>query len=178
MNGPSELETYRVAKDEFFRDDPESPLPASQRRTFKGLAYYPEAPELVFEVAPEPYDEIETVELSTSDGETREYERWARLRFTVGGVEQSLTVFRQPDAGDLFLPFVDAGAGSETYGAGRYLELPLLEDGRLLLDFNYAYHPYCAYNAAYSCPIPPAENRLRMHMRAGERLGSGTEAHA
>lgn len=178
MNGPSELETYRAGKDEFFRDAPDSPLPASRRRNFRGLAYYAKAPELAIEVMPEPYDHIETVELSTSDGETREYERWARLRFTVDGAEQSLTVFRQPDTGDLFLPFVDAGAGSETYGAGRYLDLPVLEDGRLLLDFNYAYHPYCAYNAAYSCPIPPAENRLRVHIRAGERLDADGGAHA
>ncbi len=178
MNGPSELQTYRAAKDTYFRDEPESPLPASQRRTFRGLAYYAEAPALAFEVTPEPYEEIEVVELGTSDGETREYERWARLRFSVDGAEQSLTVFRQPYTGDLFLPFVDAGAGSETYGAGRYLDLPVLEDGRLLLDFNYAYHPYCAYNAAYSCPIPPPENRLRVHIRAGERLDTDGGAHA
>ncbi len=178
MSTPSELETYRAGKDEFFRDDPASPLPVPSRRNFGGLAYYPEAPHLAFEVTPEPYEEVEAVELSTSDGQNREYERWARLRFVVEGVEQSLTVFRQPDTGDLFLPFVDAGAGSETYGAGRYLDLPVLEGGRLLLDFNYAYHPYCAYNAAYSCPIPPAENRLRVHIRAGERLGPDGDTHA
>lgn len=171
MKEASELQTYRAAKDAFFRDEPESPLPASLRRTFHGLSYYAEAPSLVFEVTPEPYEEPEVIELGTSDGDTREYERWARVRFAIDGTEQSLTVFRQPYNGELFLPFVDAGAGSETYGAGRYLELPVLEDGRLLLDFNYAYHPYCAYNAAYACPIPPAENRLSVHIRAGERLG-------
>lgn len=177
MSEPSELETYRAAKDAFFRDEPESPLPASQRRTFRGLAYYAEAPALAFEVTPEPYDDPEIVELGTSDGDTREYQRWARIRFAVDGVEQSLTVFRQPYSGELFLPFVDAGAGSETYGAGRYLDLPVLEDGRLLLDFNYAYHPYCAYNPGYSCPIPPAENRLPVPIRAGERLDPDEGAH-
>ncbi len=167
---PSELEEYRAAKDQFFRDQPESPLLPSARRTFSGLAYYPEDPGLAFIVTPEPYEDVEVIEMGTSDGDIREYERWARIRFPVGGVEQSLTVFRDPDTGGLFLPFVDAGAGVETYGAGRYLDLPV-EDGRLILDFNYAYHPYCAYNPGYSCPIPPAENRLSVHIRAGERLG-------
>ena len=178
MDEPSELQTYRAAKDAFFRDEPESPLPGSRRPTFRGLSYYAEAPALVFEVIPEPFDEPEIVELGTSDGDTREYLRWASLRFAVEGQEQVLTVFRQPYSGDLFLPFIDAGAGSETYGAGRYLDLPVLEDGRLLLDFNYAYHPYCAYSVAYSCPIPPAENRLRIHIRAGERLDADGLAYA
>ena len=177
MTEATELEEFRAAKDAYFRDDPASPLPASTRWTFRGLAYYPEAPALVFEVTPEPFDEVEAVVMGTSDGETREYGRWARVRFAVDGTEQWLTVFRQPDSGDLFLPFLDAGAGSETYGAGRYLDLPVLEGGRLLLDFNYAYQPYCAYSTAYSCPIPPAENRLGVHIRAGERLGTEA-AHA
>jgi len=178
MNEPSELQAYRAAKDAFFRDRPESPLTTSQRRMFRGLAYYPEISTLVFEVTAESYENPEVVELGTSDGDTREYERWARVRFAVDGTEQSLTVFRQLDTGDLFLPFVDAGAGSETYGAGRYLDLPVLEDGRLLLDFNYAYHPFCAYNPMYSCPIPPAENRLGVHIRAGERLDADEGAYA
>lgn len=173
-SGPSDLEEFRAAKDAFFRDEPESPLTPQARRTFTGLAYYPEQPALAFAVTPEPYEEIEVVEMGTSDGDLRAYERWARVRFAVDGEEQWLTVFRDPDSGGLFLPFVDAGAGSETYGAGRYLDLPV-EDGRLILDFNYAYHPYCAYNPGYSCPIPPAENRLRVHVRAGERLDPGMQ---
>ena len=76
---------------------------------------------------------------------------------------------RDPETGHLFLPFQDETSGRETYGAGRYLEVPVLEDGQLLLDFNYAYHPFCAYNPGYSCPIPPFENRLPVAIRAGER---------
>jgi uncharacterized protein (DUF1684 family) len=171
----SELQEYRAAKDAFFRDEPESPLTAAHRRTFTGLAYYPETPALVFEVTPQPYEDVEVVEMATSDGEAREYERWARIGFVVEGREQVLTVFRDLHTGALFLPFVDAGAGSETYGAGRYLDLPELEGGRLLLDFNYSYHPYCAYNVVYSCPIPPAENRLDVHIRAGERLDADAQ---
>lgn len=80
-----------------------------------------------------------------------------------------LTVYRDPEGGGLFLPFQDATSGHETYPAGRYLELPVLEDGRIRLDFNYAYHPFCAYNANYSCPMPPIENKLDVPIRAGER---------
>lgn len=165
----SELDEYRAAKDEFFRTDDGSPIPPRERPSFTGLAYYPEAPALVFEVEPVPFDAIETVIMDTSDGMQRPYDRWARIDFVVEGQPVSLTVYRDMEGDHLFLPFQDATSGKETYGAGRYLELPELEDGRYLLDFNYAYHPFCAYTPFYSCPLPPPENRLAVPIRAGER---------
>ena len=72
-------------------------------------------------------------------------------------------------AGDFFLPFVDATAPDETYGAGRYLDIEPIGDGKFLIDFNYAYNPYCAYNDKWSCPIPPKENRLKVRIEAGEK---------
>ena len=76
-----------------------------------------------------------------------------------------------PDAtGELFVPFRDATSGGETYGGGRYLDLPVAPLGRYALDFNRAYHPYCVYSDAYSCPLPPAENTMALAVRAGERL--------
>jgi uncharacterized protein (DUF1684 family) len=72
--------------------------------------------------------------------------------------------------GDYFVPFADATSADETYGAGRYLELEQHADGMFLADFNLAYNPYCAYSEEYSCPIPPAENRLTVPIRAGEKL--------
>lgn len=170
-----DLAEFRAAKDAHFREDAGSPLTPAGRRAFTGLAYYDYEPALVFEVTPEPYEDLETIEMGTSDGDVREYERWARIGFTVDGAGQSLTVFRDTQTGEPFLPFVDAGAGTETYGAGRYLDLPEGEGGRLLVDFNYAYQPYCAYNPGYSCPIPPAENRLSVHIRAGERLSADVQ---
>jgi uncharacterized protein (DUF1684 family) len=82
-----------------------------------------------------------------------------------------LTLFSDPHG--FLLPFVDALAGKATYGAGRYLEPEPLPNGRLLVDFNYAYNPYCAYNALYSCPLTPFENRLKVPIRAGEKLPEG-----
>lgn len=164
MQGLAEL---RAAKDAFFRDDPHSPLLPQQRAAFRGLRYYPENPALVFEVEPEIFDQPGVVTMQTSTGDEQTYVRWARVRFTVDGREGALTVFRDAEGG-YFLPFTDAGRGSETYGAGRYLEPEELAGGRLRLDFNLAYNPYCAYNDAWSCPLPPAENHLPFHVRAGE----------
>ena len=91
----------------------------------------------------------------------------AGIRFTVDGQEVALTVYRNGHG--FFLPFADALAGTETYGAGRYLEPAELPGGQLLIDFNLAYNPYCAYNDAWSCPITPAENRLRVPISGGRK---------
>ena len=71
--------------------------------------------------------------------------------------------------GSFFLPFVDATSGKETYGAGRYLDIELTHDGEIVVDFNYAYNPYCAYNEQWSCPLTPFENRVQVPIRAGEK---------
>ncbi len=165
----AELTLFRQEKEEFFRTDPMSPVPPEQRPAFAGLAHYAPNEALTFVVTPERYEDPEAVVLQTSDAETRTYERWAHLPFEVEGQAVGLTLYRDPESGHLFLPFQDETSGRETYGAGRYLEVPVLEDGALLLDFNYAYHPYCAYNPGFSCPIPPFENRLPIPIRAGER---------
>ena len=70
----------------------------------------------------------------------------------------------------LFVPFLDATTGTETYGAGRYLDLEPQDDGTWTLDFNLAYHPSCVYDARFSCPLTPHENRLGVRVEAGERL--------
>jgi len=83
-------------------------------------------------------------------------------------VEVELTIYQSEHG--FFLPFVDSLAGSETYAAGRYLEPEPLPGGHFLVDFNIAYNPYCAYNEMWSCPLTPAENRLKVAVRAGEKL--------
>ena len=96
------------------------------------------------------------------------------LRFELGGEPRQLTAYTF-DGGDgesLFVPFLDATSGTETYGAGRYLDLEPEDDGTYSLDFNLAYHPSCVYDAIYSCPLTPAENRLPVRIEAGERLAA------
>jgi uncharacterized protein (DUF1684 family) len=167
------LDEFRKAKDEFFRDDPQSPLTAEQRRAFAGLAYFEENAALDVELTPEAFPEREVLAMQTSTGGEAAYERWGRVRFDVDGEAAELTLYRDPHSGAFFLPFQDANARGETYGAGRYLEVQPDGNGRLHIDFNYAYNPYCAYNEQWSCPIPPAENRLQVAIRAGEKSFPG-----
>lgn len=164
----TELEQFRAAKDDFFASHPHSPLTALQKQTFEGLRYFDENPRLQFEVKVTPFPEREQVEIQTSTGDVRVYTRFARFRFTVEGQEAELTIY-ETDSG-YFLPFVDSLAGEETYPAGRYLDLEPLPGDRFLVDFNLAYNPYCAYNDAWSCPLTPFENRLKVPIRAGEKI--------
>jgi hypothetical protein len=96
------------------------------------------------------------------------YVRHARFKFQVEGQEAELTIYQNENG--YFLPFVDALAGKETYPAGRYLEPESLPGNRFIVDFNLAYNPLCAYNEMWSCPITPAENRLKVPVRGGEKL--------
>lgn len=165
----NQLDAFRAAKDRFFTEHPQSPLTDEQRERFAGLHYFPERPELRLVLPVEPLVEVAPIVMQTSTGDSRSYRRLGRLRFNVDDHEMALTLFAD-EAGGLFLPFADALAGSETYGARRYLEPEQLADGRVLIDFNLAYNPSCAYNEDWSCPITPPENRLLIAIRAGERL--------
>jgi uncharacterized protein len=165
----TELEQFRTAKDALFAHSDDSPLTEEERQGFHGLRYFPENPELAFEVQPEPFPEQATIEMQTSTGDVQTYARYARFTFEVDGQEAALTIYRDEEGG-YFLPFADSLAGKETYGAGRYLEPLEFEDGTLFVDFNYAYNPYCAYNEGWSCPLTPWENRLKVPIRAGEKL--------
>ncbi|MEW6404735.1 MAG: DUF1684 domain-containing protein [Chloroflexota bacterium] len=164
----SELDAFRAEKDDFFWRHPQSPLSPEQRRNFHGLNYFAENPDLRLEVDVEEFPQKEAIQMQTSTGDVQEYKRFGRFRFTVDGQEVALTIY-QADYG-YFLPFVDSLAGAETYPAGRYLEPEPLDGSRFLVDLNLAYNPYCAYNDMWSCPITPAENRLKVPIRAGEKL--------
>ena len=160
------LTKYRANKDDFFGESHHSPLPHEARHDFAGLAYYPANPELAFTLPIEPADGSE-VTVQTSDGATRVYRREGTVSFEVDGQQVALTLYSTGHDG-LFVPFRDATSGKETYGAGRYLDLHANDDGTITIDFNYAYNPFCAYDDAYSCPLPPIENWLPVPISAGE----------
>lgn len=164
----SQLHEFRAAKDRFFREHPQSPLTPEQQQHFTGLRYFSEEITLRVVAPIEVFEEQTSVRMQTSTGDARDYLRYGRVRFAIAGEGVALTLYA--DEGSLFLPFADALAGEETYGAGRYLEPELLNDGRVLLDFNLAYNPYCAYNEQWSCPLTPRENRIQVPIRAGEQI--------
>ncbi len=172
------VEGFRLDKDEFFKTMPGSPIPELEREAFEGLPYYPVDESMVFEGLPlEPYagDEPSNFQIPTSDGKVRPAHRAGVLGFELDGARRQLTAYTF-DGGDgvaLFVPFLDQTSGTETYGAGRYLDLEPEDDGTYTLDFNLAYHPSCVYDMKFSCPLTPAENRLPVRIEAGERLTPG-----
>ena len=164
----SELEEFRTAKDDYFKTDRHSPLTREQKKEFQGLNYFPENPALRLEVEVEPFPEKQEIGMQTSTGDVQKYTRFGRFTFEVDGQPAQLTLYGDNES--FFLPFVDSLAGKETYGAGRYLEPERIEGSRFLVDFNLAYNPYCAYNEAWSCPLTPFENRVKVPVRAGEKI--------
>ena len=165
----SELIEFRKSKDHFIGHDPHSPLTKEQKQDFHGLKYYDENAALSLVIAPEEFDTQDAIEMQTSTGDVAAFVRWGKISFEVEDQPTQLTIYKDADGGEFFLPFGDATSGSETYGAGRYLDVEALPDGRMLVEFNYAYNPYCAYNENWSCPLTPLENRIKVPIRAGEK---------
>ncbi len=162
------LTEFRRHKDEFFGSSRQSPLPLQVRKEFNGLNYFEPAEDLDLYLDFEP-EEPTGVEIATSDGAARTYYRAGKIRFEVEGEPAELTLLRTPGHPGYFLPFRDATSGKESYGAGRYLDLEDPVDGKIHVDFNLAYNPYCAYSDDYSCALPPHENWLSLPIRAGEK---------
>ena len=171
----SALTRFRAEIDDFMAYHHQSPLEENQQRIFHGLNYYPENKAMIFSVDVERFPAGEKpMEIQTSTGDRQLYQRWGRFTFIVEGQELALTIYVSPHGGGFFLPFKDKSNGQESYGAGRYLDdhrpgLTHLGNNRFRVDFNYAYNPYCAYSDYYSCPLPPAENWLKVTIPAGEK---------
>lgn len=162
------LADFRKMKDEFFHYSNQSPLTGEQKKAFKGLNYFPPNDDLRLELSVEEFAEKGRIEMQTTTGDIQVYHRYGQIKFMVAGQPAVLTLYQSEDG--WFLPFVDSLAGVETYPAGRYLEPEPLGEGRFLVDFNLAYNPYCAYNDKWSCPLTPFENRLKVPIRAGEKI--------
>lgn len=140
---------------------------------FHPLAYFEPAPRLFVAAKLERFAQPTRIELATSRGLKKPYLRVGHLKFELDGTRYTLTAFRQAGSTgtELFVPFRDATSGKESYGAARFLDLeePADRNARVMLDFNEAYNPYCAYSNAYNCPMPPPENQLTVAITAGER---------
>ena len=169
---------WRAVRDDLFAHHPQSALDESQRAAFTGLRYYDYDPDYCI-VAPVDYDvqPFTYVGEMGADGHLS-YRRVAQVRFDLPSGTGRLSLFWiEGYGGGLFLPFRDATRGSTTYGAGRYLYDTIkgadlgAEPEQILLDFNFAYHPSCAYNPRWVCPLAPQENWLEIAIPVGERLG-------
>jgi hypothetical protein len=170
-----EIASWRAQKDEFMRGSRESPVPPDQRAAFPPLAYFTIDPDYRVPAELKVVRSDVILEMDTSTGTRRRMRRVGTLGFTVKGQRQQLTAFVDENEADmrrLFVPFGDLTNGTETYPGGRYLDLDRTATNFYDLDFNRAYHPFCLYNPAYDCPVPPRENRLPMPVRAGEKLAS------
>jgi hypothetical protein len=166
------LQQERAAKDEAFRRQIDQPVPADRQQTYLPLKYFPVDPAYAVTASFTPAPTRTPVQMPTSTGKLRDVEEVGTLAFTLKGRALSLGAFVEagtpPD--QLFVPFTDLTSGTETYPAGRYLELSRNVTGIYVIDFNRAFHPYCYYNDSYDCPYPPPANRLPIPVRAGEKL--------
>jgi uncharacterized protein (DUF1684 family) len=164
----------RKELDDFFKNDPSSPLKEIQKEGFVGMQYFPPSEDFAFYAEFKLISKPDTVQLLTSKGsEKRAMLRYGTFTFHgQDGPTYSLTGFKSLNQEDdvIFIPFKDKTNGFDTYEAGRYLEVEESSDnGEYLLDFNKAYNPYCAYNKEYVCPLVPKDNILTMSIKAGEK---------
>lgn len=168
-----QIDKWRADKDQFMRESSQSPVPQATRATFPPLSYFPIDPSYRVPAELVPAANGAVVDMPTSTGEQRKMRRVGTLKFTLKGEPMTLGAFVEADENDmnrLFVPFGDLTNGTETYPGGRYLDLDRTGTGIYDLDFNKAYHPFCYYNSSYDCPYPPSENRLKMPIRAGEKM--------
>ena len=169
----SKIAAERAAKDAAFTAG-DDPIPKERHAQFLPLGYYPIDPDYDAPAALKPIDDKTIVEMPTSTGTTRKMRRVGTLEFTLKGTPMKLLAFNEvgTDPRRLFVAFSDLTSGTETYAAGRFMDLDRNATGIYEVDFNRAYFPYCYYNPTYECPLPPAENRLKVPIRAGERTKS------
>lgn len=162
----------RAEKSDFLKSGAGSPF-ATLTENFEDPNYF--KPDLKYRINASllPIKDKNVIVLPTSDGKDQKYLEYAHATFTVDGTECTLLILEVmemgPQRGKLFLAFADDTSGKETYGGGRYLDVKKVPAATsVVLDFNNAYNPYCAYNNSYSCPFPPSENVLKVAIRAGE----------
>lgn len=174
-----QIEDYRSALKASYTKDDYGPL---RKENIQYLDYYTASADYRVEAEVEMLIGEKPFRMPTYDGTSNEYKRYALLHFIVNGQKHTLTVyqsvalFQNPKYKDyLFLPFLDQSNGVETYTGGRYIELDAsqIRSGKIFIDFNKAYNPYCAYSSGYRCPQPPAENTLTTSIFAGEKAYKG-----
>jgi uncharacterized protein len=178
--GTTDLKTFRDGRDHEMRSPEETPLPEAEQAKFSGLKYYATNSKYRVTARLKKAPSEQRINFQTSSGKVRVFLKYGTVSFQLLGKKYQLSVFQVEPAAQkeeykdlLFIPFKDATSGKETYGAGRYIDIKIPASGRdykVILDFNLAYNPNCAYGSdKYNCPIPPKENRLAVGIKAGEK---------
>ena len=170
-------DTFRAARDRLFREHDDSPIPYVHRAHWRGASWFPYDAQWRIKGVVRPLADRSTFEMAlAADGVTR-FTRVANVEFDVRGVAYALALYwLEGYGGGLWLPFADSTNGTSTYGGGRYLYDTIkgadlgASTTEFVLDFNFAYNPSCTYDDRWSCPLPPAENRLQLEVAAGERV--------
>jgi uncharacterized protein (DUF1684 family) len=166
--------TWRKERDAFFKSHQRSPLLPQDKKNFKGLKYYPFDPQYVFsgEIGrfnfhinnPKYY-----ATFLTNKGTNKRYIRYGKIHFQLAGKEYAIEIYKSILSDTLFIPFKDKTNEKETYEGGRYIDAEILPEYKMVLDFNMAYQPSCAYNEKFVCALPPRENMLDIEIPAGEK---------
>ena len=173
------ISAERAEKERMFRESSDSPIPPGKQDELLPLSYFAVDPSYATPAVLKLSEDRPVFEMPTSTGKMRKMERVGVLEFTLAGEPRSLGAFVEAGTrgvARLFVPFSDVTSGKETYAAGRYLDLDPTSTGLYEIDFNRAYNPYCAYNESYDCPFPPPSNRLKIPIRAGERVRASAPA--
>ena len=172
-NYSSNMKKDRISKDQFFKDNFQSPIPSEERDSFVALEYFEPNISYRFELFLEEFEVKEHVQLEDSGGNMRDLLKWGKFGFQVAGEKCVLYAYKSDEADvRLFVPFKDATSGKETYGAGRYMDLVEAEckvGDKWIVDFNLVTNPWCAYSHNYVCPLIPFENILKIKIEAGEK---------
>ena len=179
VSAQDDLNAYREEYKKDFLSDPRAPL---KEADLQYLDFFPELPKAVITAEFQLTPAEQPFEMPTYSGVTRTYRKWGIASFTWGPFSSNLVLYENmtnksnPLYKDyLFLPFKDNTNGETTYGGGRYLNMSKAdtEDGKITIDFNKAYNPWCAYSDGFNCPIPPLDNKLPYAIEAGEKLYKG-----
>lgn len=167
---------WRETRDQLYREHPQSPLPAERRAGFPGCSYFEYDPGARVLARVEPCERVHR-DVQSSTGAAFPFSKIGTVRLAFDDDEQSLALlWNEGYGGGLFVSFQDETSGQETYPAARYLIDTVkgadlgTSDGLLVLDFNFAYNPSCAYDSSWACPLAPPESRIPISVRAGERV--------
>ena len=171
---PQSSKAFQEELNKQYGDPEESPLTKKDLKEFKGLPFFPIDNKYKVSASFKKTNNSKPFQMKTTTERLPTYKKFGEASFELEGKNYTLSIYQNLELKEkeeykdyLFLPFTDATNGNDSYGGGRFLDLKIPDGNTIEIDFNKAYNPYCAYNYAYSCPVPPKENDLNVRIEAG-----------